>query len=112
MQLTQLVAKPKLVKVEINDEEIIKEFGEPLEFYVWDRQNMDTFVRMATIDYTKFAELTALVQELVLDKDGQPVITNDNVLPTKILMKAINAVVDTLGKSVSPSSTKKTKPSK
>jgi hypothetical protein len=113
MQLKSLAAKPQLIKVAINDEEVMAEFGEPLEFYIWDRQSMDTFVKLATIDYTNFSALTDIVKELVLDEEGKPVIHDDIVLPNNVLMKAINVVVETLGKSIAaPITTKKTKGSK
>lgn len=105
MKLSQLAAKPQLVKVAISDEQTIEEFGEPLEFYIWDRQNMDTFVKMATIDYKNFGALTDIVKELVLDEEGKPVVSEEAVLPSHILMKAINVVVETLGKSVTPATT-------
>ena len=112
MKLSQLAAKPQLVKVAINDEATIAEFGEPLEFYIWDRQSMDTFVRMATIDYTDFGALTQIVRDLVLDEQGLPVVRDEAVLPSHVLMKAINVVVETLGKSVSPTTTTSTETSK
>lgn len=100
MKLNQLAAKPQLIKVEINDEEVIQQFGEPLEFYIWDRQPMDKFVRLATLDYQNFGEVTSLVKELLLDETGSEIIRDDLVLPTNILMKAITTVIDALGKSV------------
>jgi hypothetical protein len=105
MKLTQIAAKPKLIKVEINDEQTISEFGEALEFWIWDRQSMDTFVKMATIDYKDFGALTQIVRDLVLDEEGKPVVSDELVLPSHILMKAINVVVETLGKSVTTAMT-------
>jgi hypothetical protein len=112
MKLNQLAAKPQLVKVEINDEETVTEFGEALEFWVWDRQNMDSFIKLATLDYNDFGKVADLVKELVLDEQGQPVIKDDLSLPTNILMKVITTVVETLGKSVSPSMMTTTETSK
>jgi hypothetical protein len=112
MKLNQLAAKPQLVKVEINDEEVVTEFGEALEFWVWDRQNMDSFIKLATLDYNDFGKVADLVKELVLDEQGQPVIKDDLSLPTNILMKVITTVVETLGKSVSPSMMTTTETSK
>lgn len=110
MELTKLTAKPQLIKVEINDEEIIALFGEPLEFYIWDRQSMDSFVKLATLDYQNFGSVADVVREFVLDKDGKPVITEDQVLPTNVMMKAITTVIETLGKLVTPAGTKTTAP--
>lgn len=100
MKLNQLAAKPQLIRVEINDEETIKQFGESLEFWIWDRQPMDKFVALATLDYQNFGQVTKLVKELLLDDEGNEIIRDDLVLPTNVLMKAITTVIDALGKSV------------
>ena len=111
MELTKLTAKPQLIRVEINDEEVIQEYGEPLEFYIWDRQSMDSFVKLATLDYKNFGTVAEVVREFVLDSEGRPVVTADQVLPTNIMMKAITTVIETLGKSVTPGGTKTTQTS-
>lgn len=98
MKLTQLAAKPQLIKVELNDEEVVKEFGEPLEFWIWDRQPMDKFVKLAQVQADNFAELVNTVNEMVLDEEGKPVVQGDVVLPTHIMTKVIGKVVETLGK--------------
>lgn len=100
MELTKLAAKPQLVKVAIDDADTIREFGEPLEFYIWDRQSIEKFVKLATLDYQDFGAVADIVQEYVLDSEGRPIVTNDSVLPSNILMRAITKVIDTLGKSV------------
>lgn len=112
MKLSQLAAKPQLIKVEMSDEEVIKQYGEALEFWIWDRQDMEKFVRLATLDYQNFGEVTSLVKELLLDEEGNPIIKDDVVLPTNILMKAITTVIDALGKSVSAGEQSQTENSK
>ena len=49
MHLSQLAAKPKLIEVIIESEEIIKEYGEPLAFHTWDRQPMETFMKLVSL---------------------------------------------------------------
>lgn len=98
MKLTQLAKKPQLVKLELNDEEIIKEYGEPLEFWVWDRTPMDTFVKMATMKPEDFGTMVDTVNQMVLDEDGSPIVKDGYLLPTPILTKVIAKVVETLGK--------------
>jgi len=97
MKLTQLTAKPKLIKLELNDEEVIKEYGEPIEFWIWDRQPMDKYIKMANLKEGDVGTLIAAVRELVLDEQGRSVLTEEEVLPPKILTKVISKVVDTLG---------------
>ena len=98
MKLSELAKKPQLVKVTIADEDIIAEFGEAIEFWTWDRQPMDTFLKLASLDQSNTASVIETVRGLVLDETGNPVITGDNTLPTKVLMRVITAVVESLGK--------------
>jgi hypothetical protein len=98
MKLTQLAAKPQLVKIELNDEDVVKEYGESLEFWIWDRQPMDQFVRLAKMDASNFEMLVEAVNGMVLDEDGNPVLKDGVVLPTNVMTKVIGKVVETLGK--------------
>jgi hypothetical protein len=98
MKLTQLAAKPQLVKIEITDEDVVKEFGEALEFWIWDRQPMDKFVRLAQMTGDDMSELITAVNDMVLDEEGNPVVKDGLVLPTNVMTKVIGKVVETLGK--------------
>jgi hypothetical protein len=98
MKLTQLSKRPELVKVELADEETIKEFGEPLEFWIWDRTPMDVFVKMATIRAEDFGDMVETVNKLILDEDGTPIVKDGYLLPSNILTRVIAKVVETLGK--------------
>lgn len=98
MKLTQLAAKPQLVKIELNDEDVVQEFGEALEFWIWDRQPMDKFVRLAQMKGDDMSELITAVNEMVLDEEGNPVVKDGLMLPTNVMTKVIGKVVETLGK--------------
>ena len=98
MKLTQITAKPKLVKMILDDADIVAEYGEALEFWIYDRQPMDQFVRLAQMKPEDFQEMVAMVNGMVLDEDGSPVVKDDLVLPTGIMTKVIGKVVETLGK--------------
>lgn len=98
MKLTQLAAKPQLIKIELDDEEIRSEYNDALEFWIYDRQPIDQFVKMATIKANDFGEMVTAVNKLVLDEDGNQVIQEGYALPSGILVKVINAVVERLGK--------------
>ena len=99
MKLEQLAAKPKLIKILIDSPEVIEEFGEEIEFYTWDRQPMNTFIKLAAVDTANYATVMEAVKELVLNEQGQPIITDTNMLPAKVLMLCINKIIDSLGKS-------------
>ena len=100
MKLTEIATKPVLIKVVLEDEEIIKEYSEPLEFYVWDKQPITKFLKYAKTsqDAEDYEELVDFCTELVLDEKGNPVITDGEVLPSSIMIKCINKVVEQLGK--------------
>jgi hypothetical protein len=98
MKLTQLAAKPQLIRIELNDEEVIKEYGEPLEFWIYDRQPMAQFIKLAQMKQEDFSDLVDAVNSMVLDEDGSPVVKDDLILPTTIMGKVVTKVVETLGK--------------
>ena len=98
MKLSQLSAKPQLVKIELMDEEIQKQFGEAIEFHTWDRQPMDVFMKLASATQDNTTGIINIVKTLILDEDGKEILTDETMLPTNILMKAIAKVTELLGK--------------
>lgn len=98
MKLSQLTAKPQLIDVQIDDEETIQEFGEAIEFWTWDRQPMDVFMKLANATSGDTSSIIGIVRTLILDDKGKEVLKDDAMLPTHVLMKAISKVTDLLGK--------------
>lgn len=98
MKLNQLAAKPQLTKFLLDDKDIVKEFGEPLEFYSYDRQPLDVFMRLANANQQDMGQMIDIVRTLILDEDGKQIITGDAMLPSKVLIACIAKIVETLGK--------------
>lgn len=98
MKLSQLTSKPQLIDIHIDDEETIKEFGEAIEFWTWDRQPMDVFMKLANATGTDSSNIINIVKTLILDEKGKEILKDDEMLPTHILMKAIAKVTELLGK--------------
>ena len=98
MNLKDLAKQPQLIKVTIDDEEIVKEYGEPLDFYCYDRQPMDMFLKVAANDKSDFAELANLLKDMVLDENGEQVIKDGLVLPPKVMIPVFTKMVSVLGK--------------
>lgn len=98
MKLSEITSEPKLIEISLDDEEILKEYSEPLTFYTWDRQPMDVFLRLANLDQKNTGDLINVVKTLILDDNGKQILTDKNMLPTGILMKAIAKVTEQLGK--------------
>jgi hypothetical protein len=98
MKLSQLTAKPQLIDIHIDDEDTIKEFGEAIEFWTWDRQPMDVFMKLANATSNDTGNIIGIVRTLILDERGKEILKDDEMLPTHILMKAISKVTEILGK--------------
>jgi hypothetical protein len=97
MKLSDLSITPQLVNVKIDDEEIVKQYGEPIEFWIYDRQPMQTFMKMATVEEKGVGELAEVVLELILDEDGKPMLEPNQIPPATVMMRVITKVVDHLG---------------
>lgn len=98
MKISQLASKPQLIKLTIDDKAIVKEFGEVIEFWTWDRQPLEVFMKLASSSQNNPAEIIDVVRTMILDEDGKQVITGDNMLPTSVLIRIISKIVETLGK--------------
>lgn len=98
MKLSQIAAKPQLIQVVIDDEDTVKDFGEPLEFWTWDRQPLDVFMKLAAASQSNAESVIEIVRKLILDEKGQAIIKDDVMLPSKVLIKVIAKIVEMLGK--------------
>ena len=49
MKLKQLASKPQLMRVTLNDEETLKEYGEELEYWVWDKQPLAKIIKLDNV---------------------------------------------------------------
>lgn len=98
MKLSDLKAKPKLTKLVLDDEATIERYGEPVEFWAYDRQPMSVFLAMTSIDQNDPGSALMKLKDLILDDKGNPIIDEENVLPTSVLTAAIAKVTELLGK--------------
>jgi len=59
---------------------------------------MDVFVKMATMKSEDFGDMVEIVNKMILDEDGTPIVKDGYLLPSNILTRVIGKVVETLGK--------------
>lgn len=97
MKIKQLSAKPKLVPIVIDSEDIVKEFGESIEFFTWDRQPLDMFLKLAGANSNDYGEMVKVLKTMILDEDGKEVIDGEFMLPTRVLVAAMSKLTDQLG---------------
>jgi hypothetical protein len=97
MKLSDLSQKPKLIKITIDKEEIVEKYGEELEFHIYDRQPLDVFTKLANAKEDT-AGVTELIQDMILDEQGDPVVKDGNILPLDVIMEAVTLITSELGK--------------
>jgi hypothetical protein len=99
MQLKELSAKPQLIEIELTNDSLVKKYGEPVKFHTYDRQPMDVFMRLANAnDGGKPGDVIDMVKDLILDEEGKPIINGENTVPTDVMILAVGAIVERLGK--------------
>ena len=98
MKFKDLASKPKLIQVILDDEDTVASYGESLEFYTYDRQPIQTFMKLASTQGTDNEAMLELVRKMILDEQGKEIITEEVSIPGPVLMRAITKIVATLGK--------------
>jgi hypothetical protein len=98
MKLKDLAAKPQLVKITLDTPEVVEQYGDALEFYIWDRQPIEKFIRIATTMNSDYTTAVGMMNDLILDEAGEPICSDGAMLPGSIMSLAIQRVVEYLGK--------------
>lgn len=97
MKITQLVSTPQLITVTLDDAALVTKYGEVIEFWTWDRQPLDTFMKLAGATESNVTNIIGIVKDLILDENGKPIMVGTNMLPTDVLMAAIGKITTALG---------------
>ena len=99
MKLKELAGKPQLVELTIDDETIIESYGEPITFFVLDKLPISTYTKLAPIKEDNVQDLFNILKDLILDDDGNPIMSDEVALPIDIMTAAVLKVSNNLGKS-------------
>jgi hypothetical protein len=101
MKLTEVASKPQLIKITLDEPEIIEQYNDEIEFWTWDRQPLEKYLALVGQD-ASMENMPALIdfaKDLILDESGAPILKNGEVLPTLVMTLAVNKVVSQMGKS-------------
>jgi len=49
MKLTELAKEPQLTKIVLDDQSLVERYNDPIEFWVDDRVDMTTFMKLANL---------------------------------------------------------------
>jgi hypothetical protein len=98
MKLSELAKKPQLVKLTISKQEIVEKYGDELEFYMYDRQSLDVFSKLANATTDNVGEYMSVLSDIILKEDGSPVMDGEMVLPIDVMTEAMSLIGAKLGK--------------
>jgi hypothetical protein len=105
MDIKKLAKKPELIEVVLDSEGIVNEYGEPITFYMKDFVDINTYFDFFRSQNEKSAnDLNKFLAKLILDKEGQPVLNEEETFPIDITIEALAKINETLGKSKTKSS--------
>lgn len=105
--ISEFAKKPKLEKLEINDAELIENYGgEPISFCIMDEMDISTYFNFYRLQQSEDGNLlNELLRKLILKEDGKPALGPDEVFPVDITLAILVRINDFLGKSKPKTST-------
>jgi hypothetical protein len=98
MKLSELAKEPTLIKLTIDKEELVEKYGDELEFFMYDRQSIDVFSKLAEVNEDNIGGYMHILQDIILNEKGHPVITDTEILPMDVLTEAMRLIGERLGK--------------
>lgn len=98
MKLSELAQKPKLEKITITSDSLVEKYGDELDFFIYDRQPIDIFTKLADVNEGNTTEYIVILKDLILNEDGEPVMTDEKSLPLDVMTEAMKLIGDHLGK--------------
>lgn len=100
MDLKKLARKPELLEIKIDDKDIIETYGEPITFYMQNHLDIMTyfdFYRSQTENNGQAFQ--KILQKIILNKKGETILVDEEVLPIDITLAVLAKVNEVLGKS-------------
>lgn len=106
MDIQQLAKKPELIQISLDNEEIVKNYGEPVTFWMKDQLDLNTYFDFFKSQGQKDGDkLNEIISRIILNAEGQPVLKEGDQLPIDITVELLVKVNECLGKSRTKSST-------
>lgn len=109
MNIKDFASKPQLVELILDDKDLVERYGEPITFYTYNIVRMSTYFDFFNArSNNEFGNLDKIMKGLILDAQGNRVLSDDEDLPIDIAAAAINKIGEILGKPQSKASTQTT----
>lgn len=97
IKLSSLKAKPTLVEKLLKDEDIIAEFGAPIQFWSWDRLPIETYMSLVAAESSDVSMRFQIAKTLILNEDGSPMLSGDEVFTPGVMTAVVSEVFKSLG---------------
>jgi hypothetical protein len=101
MEINKLAKKPEIIKVTVDDAQVVEAYGEPIVFWMKDFVDIDTYFQFfqSQADQEKdVRQLGRILKKIVLKENGDPAIAEDEELPLNVIVPVITKVTENLGK--------------
>jgi len=106
MDISKFATKPKLEKLTLDGEDVVKEFGEEISFYMMDQMDISTYFNFYRLQQNEDGNLlNELLRKIILNDAGKPALGEDQVFPVNLTLAILVKINDYLGKSKTITST-------
>lgn len=98
--ISDFAKTPELLEITLDSEDIVKEYGEPIIFYMKDFVDINTYFDFfrSQADGNN-AGLNETLVKLILNKEGKPALKAGEALPVDLAVAALGKINENLGKS-------------
>jgi hypothetical protein len=97
--IKEFARKPELIRIELDAEDVVAEFGDTVVFYMKDYVDVSTYFDFYRSQTDNPGGLNSVLKKLVLNAEGQPVMGDDQALPATLAIGALSKISEHLGKS-------------
>lgn len=103
--IKEFAKKPQLIEVQVDEESIVEQYGEPITFWMMDYVDINTYFDFFKAQTEGAGDtLNVLLRKIILNQEGKPALADDEALPIDISIAALTKINDVLGKSKTKSS--------
>lgn len=96
MNIKELARKPELKKITVDNPIVVEAYGEPVDFWMYDRQSVPTYLQLAQLK-DNHNDVFEIVKQIIMDENGLPVLNDGEMLPIDIMIPILEAAIIQLG---------------
>lgn len=98
--IADFAVKPQLIKITLDDQDIIENYGEEITFYMYDHLDINTYFNFYKYQAQEDKDdLIRIMKKIILKEDASPALQIDEDLPLDLTLAALTRIGEQLGKS-------------